>query len=199
MKKRISSIAYIPVIVVLFIVALSLINNMTEALESPPDATPVIYTPAYTSLSAEATETKILEPIPAPRLPLITSMQADEMAAIVAAEVGNSSYECQMAIAQVMLDRFNHPNKKLYGGYSLYDVIRREGHFAKPTKYDMALFPTARDAVLDVFVRGKRVFEATTVIYFHPAGTSYSAASTLRRYNYVGTIDGCEFRGDIIG
>ena len=124
------------------------------------------------------------------------------VAKVIAAEVGNSSYECQKGVAQVIYDRLHHPNKTLYGGYSVTDVINWPNQFDSAKSYktkDLSLYPTALQAATDVFINGAREFAETTVIVFRPDISGARSIRTLRKYNYIATIDGNEFRGDILG
>lgn len=126
----------------------------------------------------------------------LTDAQVEMLARIVAAEVGNSSYKCQLGVAQVMYDRLLHRNKNLYHGTTIEDVVLRKGQFAAPTKRSLDLYPLAKQAVRDVFFNGNRAFDAITVVFFHPAKSDPAQVSLLRKYTYVATIDTCEFRSD---
>ena len=134
--------------------------------------------------------------------PEYSTEDLEVVAKVIAAEVGNSSYECQKGVAQVIYDRLHHPNKTLYGGYSVTDVINWPNQFDSACTYktkDLSLYPTALQAATDVFINGAREFDKTTVIIFRPDTSGARSVRTLRKYNYIATIDGNEFRGDILG
>lgn len=134
--------------------------------------------------------------------PEYSTEELEIVAKVIAAEVGNSSYDCQKGVAQVIYDRLQHPNKTLYGGYSIVDVINWPNQFDSSKSYknkDLSLYPTALQAATDVFINGAREFDKTTVIIFRPDTSSVRSVRTLREYNYIATIDGNEFRGDMLG
>lgn len=180
--------------VVLFIV--TCISNASTAQATVASTTPK----QIMTLSCDAppvTDTAVTMTPPA-----YSNEELEMVAKVIAAEVGNSSYECQLATAQVIYDRLHHSNKVLYGGYSISDVINWPNQFDSAQAYknkDLSLYPTALQAATDVFINGVRQYNEATVIVFRPGTSGQANVRTLREYNYIGTIDGNEFRGDLLG
>lgn len=129
------------------------------------------------------------------RPPAFTDSEIEMVIRVVIAEAGIEPYEGQQAVAQCIYDRVHHSNKRLYGT-GVEGVLTKPHQYTKPYKGDINKFPNAIKAVHSVFLEGHRVFEETAVIFFDPRYSGKEDMRVLRRYNYLGTIGGHEFRGD---
>ena len=124
--------------------------------------------------------------------PIIPVAEGEEelLVRLVIAESGNQPYEGQVAVAQVVCDRY-------IAGYgdSITDVIYAENQFATPYSKDISVYPLASEAVHAVLYEGERAFIETTLFFCNPSRSSPSALEWMRTKPYVGTIADHEFYG----
>ena len=124
--------------------------------------------------------------------PIIPVAEGEEelLVRLVIAESGNQPYEGQVAVAQVVCDRY-------VAGYgdSITDVIYAENQFATPYSKDISAYPLASEAVHAVLYEGERAFIETTLFFCNPSRSSPSALEWMRTKPYIGTIADHEFYG----
>ena len=124
--------------------------------------------------------------------PIIPVAEGEEelLVRLVIAESGNQPYEGQVAVAQVVCDRY-------VAGYgdSITDVIYAENQFATPYSKDISVYPLASEAVHAVLYEGERAFVETTLFFCNPSRSSPSALEWMRTKPYIGTIADHEFYG----
>lgn len=127
---------------------------------------------------------------PQPIIP-VADGEEELLVRLVIAESGNQPYEGQVAVAQVVCDRY-------IAGYgdSITDVIYAENQFAEPYSKDINDYPLASEAVYAVLYEGERAFVETTLFFCNPAGSSKSALEWMRTKPYIGTIADHEFYGE---
>ena len=124
--------------------------------------------------------------------PIIPVAEGEEelLVRLVIAESGNQPYEGQVAVAQVVCDRY------VAGyGYSITDVIYAENQFATPYSKDISDYPWASEAVHAVLYEGARAFTETTIFFCNPDKSNASALAWMRTKPYIGTIADHEFYG----
>lgn len=125
--------------------------------------------------------------------PIIPVAEGEEelLVRLVIAESGNQPYEGQVAVAQVVCDRY-------VAGYgdSITDVIYAKNQFAKPYSKDISDYPLASEAVHAVLYEGERAFTETTLFFCNPGKSSTSALEWMRTKSYIGTIADHEFYGE---
>lgn len=125
--------------------------------------------------------------------PIIPVAEGEEelLVRLVIAESGNQPYEGQVAVAQVVCDRY-------VAGYgdSITDVIYAENQFATPYSKDISVYPLASEAVHAVLYEGERAFIETTLFFCNPSRSSPSALEWMRTKPYIGTIADHEFYGE---
>lgn len=125
--------------------------------------------------------------------PIIPVAEGEEelLIRLVIAESGNQPYEGQVAVAQVVCDRY-------VAGYgdSITDVIYAENQFAEPYSKDISEYPLASEAVHAVLYEGERAFVETAIFFCNPARSSKSALEWMRTKPYIGTIADHEFYGE---
>ena len=124
--------------------------------------------------------------------PIIPVAEGEEelLVRLVIAESGNQPYEGQVAVAQVVCDRY-------VAGYgdSITDVIYAENQFATPYSKDISVYPLASEAVHAVLYEGERAFIETTLFFCNPSRSNPSALEWMRTKPYIGTIADHEFYG----
>lgn len=124
--------------------------------------------------------------------PIIPVAEGEEelLVRLVIAESGNQPYEGQVAVAQVVCDRY-------VAGYgdSITDVIYAENQFATPYSKDISMYPLASEAVHAVLYEGERAFIETTLFFCNPSRSNPSALEWMRTKPYIGTIADHEFYG----
>ena len=124
--------------------------------------------------------------------PIIPVAEGEEelLVRLVIAESGNQPYEGQVAVAQVVCDRY-------VAGYgdSITDVIYAENQFATPYSKDISVYPLASEAVHAVLYEGERAFIETTLFFCNPSRSDASALKWMRTKPYIGTIADHEFYG----
>lgn len=124
--------------------------------------------------------------------PIIPVAEGEEelLVRLVIAESGNQPYEGQVAVAQVVCDRY-------VAGYgdSITDVIYAENQFAEPYSKDISDYPLASEAVHAVLYEGERAFIETTIFFCNPDKSNASALAWMRTKPYIGTIADHEFYG----
>lgn len=124
--------------------------------------------------------------------PIIPVAEGEEelLVRLVIAESGNQPYEGQVAVAQVVCDRY-------VAGYgdSITDVIYAENQFATPYSKDISDYPLASEAVHAVLYEGERAFIETTLFFCNPSRSNPSALEWMRTKPYIGTIADHEFYG----
>lgn len=124
--------------------------------------------------------------------PIIPVAEGEEelLVRLVIAESGNQPYEGQVAVAQVVCDRY-------VAGYgdSITDVIYAENQFATPYSKDISVYPLASEAVHAVLYEGERAFIETTLFFCNPSRSNPSALEWRRTKPYIGTIADHEFYG----
>lgn len=153
-----------------------------EALESVVEQLP---TADNSTTSVDNAEQEKLEPI----VPLADG-EEELLVRLVIAESGNQPYEGQVAVAQVVCDRY------LAGyGDSITDIIYAKNQFAKPYSKDISEYPLASEAVHAVLYEGERAFAETTIYFCNPGKSSASALEWMRTKPYIGTIADHEFYG----
>lgn len=124
--------------------------------------------------------------------PIIPVAEGEEelLVRLVIAESGNQPYEGQVAVAQVVCDRY------VAGfGDSITDVIYAENQFATPYSKDISVYPLASEAVHAVLYEGERAFIETTLFFCNPSRSDPSALAWMRTKPYIGTIADHEFYG----
>lgn len=125
--------------------------------------------------------------------PIIPVAEGEEelLVRLVIAESGNQPYEGQVAVAQVVCDRY-------VAGYgdSITDVIYAENQFATPYSKDISMYPLASEAVHAVLYEGERAFIETTLFFCNPSRSSASGLAWMRTKPYIGTIADHEFYGE---
>lgn len=125
--------------------------------------------------------------------PIIPVAEGEEelLVRLVIAESGNQPYEGQVAVAQVVCDRY------VAGfGDSITDVIYAENQFATPYSKDISVYPLASEAVHAVLYEGERAFIETTLFFCNPSRSNHSALAWMRTKPYIGTIADHEFYGE---
>lgn len=124
--------------------------------------------------------------------PIIPVAEGEEelLVRLVIAESGNQPYEGQVAVAQVVCDRY-------VAGYgdSITAVIYAENQFATPYSKDISVYPLASEAVHAVLYEGERAFIETTLFFCNPSRSNPSALEWMRTKPYIGTIADHEFYG----
>ena len=135
--------------------------------------------------SIDSTEQEKPEPV----VPLADG-EEELLVRLVIAESGNQPYEGQVAVAQVVCDRY-------VAGYgdSITDVIYAENQFAEPYSKDISDYPLASEAVHAVLYEGARAFAETTIFFCNPDKSNASALAWMRTKPYIGTIADHEFYG----
>ena len=135
--------------------------------------------------SEEQEEQEALQPI----IP-VAEGEEELLVRLVIAESGNQPYEGQVAVAQVVCDRY-------VAGYgdSITDVIYAENQFATPYSKDISVYPLASEAVHAVLYEGERAFIETTLFFCNPSRSNPSALAWMRTKPYIGTIADHEFYG----
>lgn len=128
--------------------------------------------------------------VPQPIIP-VAEGEEELLVRLVIAESGNQPYEGQVAVAQVVCDRY-------VAGYgnSIADVIYAKNQFAKPYSKDISDYPLASEAVHAVLYEGERAFIETTLFFCNPDKSSASALEWMRTKSYIGTIADHEFYGE---
>ena len=109
---------------------------------------------------------------------------------LVIAESGNQPYEGQVAVAQVVCDRYTAG----YGN-SITEVIYAKGQFARPYDKDITDYELAAKAVHAVLYEGERAFDETVLFFCNPAASDSAALKWMRTKPYIGTIAEHEFYG----
>lgn len=134
----------------------------------------------------EQEEQEVLQPI----IP-VAKGEEELLVRLVIAESGNQPYEGQVAVAQVVCDRY-------VAGYgdSITDVIYAENQFATPYNKDISVYPLASEAVHAVLYEGERAFIETTLFFCNPSRSSASGLAWMRTKPYIGTIADHEFYGE---
>ena len=127
--------------------------------------------------------------VPQPIIP-VAEGEEELLVRLVIAESGNQPYEGQVAVAQVVCDRY-------VAGYgdSITDVIYAENQFATPYSKDISVYPLASEAVHAVLYEGERAFIETTLFFCNPSRSNPSALEWMRTKPYIGTIADHEFYG----
>lgn len=128
--------------------------------------------------------------VPQPIIP-VAEGEEELLVRLVIAESGNQPYEGQVAVAQVVCDRY-------VAGYgdSITDVIYAKNQFAKPYSKDISDYPLASEAVHAVLYEGERAFIETTLFFCNPSRSSTSGLAWMRTKSYIGTIADHEFYGE---
>lgn len=141
--------------------------------------------PVDVSGSEEQEEQEALQPI----IP-VAEGEEELLVRLVIAESGNQPYEGQVAVAQVVCDRY-------VAGYgdSITEVIYAENQFATPYSKDISVYPLASEAVHAVLYEGERAFIETTLFFCNPSRSDASALAWMRTKPYIGTIADHEFYG----
>lgn len=119
----------------------------------------------------------------------ITEDERELITRIVAAESRGEPLEGQIAVAQVILDRW------IDKGGSLNEILLAPKQFADPYTGDLSEYPNSRIATHLVFDLGFRIFEEPTFFFFNPITSEPSQVELLRTYTLRGSIGNHEFRG----
>lgn len=119
----------------------------------------------------------------------ITSNERELITRMVAAESRGEPLEGQIAVAQVILDRW------VSKGGSLNEIILAPKQFANPYSGSLDEYPDCRLATHLVFDLGYRVFKEPTFFFFNPQTAEPKQIELLRTYSYLGSIGNHEFRG----
>lgn len=140
-------------------------------------------------VDASGSEEQEEQEAPQPIIP-VAEGEEELLVRLVIAESGNQPYEGQVAVAQVVCDRY-------VAGYgdSITDVIYAENQFATPYSKDISVYPLASEAVHAVLYEGERAFIETTLFFCNPSRSSPSALEWMRTKPYIGTIADHEFYG----
>lgn len=153
--------------------------------EAPESAVEQLPTADNDTTSVDSTEQEAPQPI----IP-VAEGEEELLVRLVIAESGNQPYEGQVAVAQVVCDRYT-------AGYgdSITDVIYAENQFAEPYSKDISDYPLASEAVYAVLYEGERAFIETTIFFCNPDKSNASALAWMRTKPYIGTIADHEFYG----
>lgn len=119
----------------------------------------------------------------------ITEDERELITRIVAAESRGEPLEGQIAVAQVILDRW------IDKGGSLNEILLAPKQFADPYTGNLSEYPNSRIATHLVFDLGYRVFKEPTLFFFNPITSEPSQVKLLRTYSLRGSIGNHEFRG----
>lgn len=119
----------------------------------------------------------------------ITEDERELITRIVAAESRGEPLEGQIAVAQVILDRW------IDKGGSLNEILLAPKQFADPYTGDLSEYPNSRIATHLVFDLGFRIFEEPTFFFFNAEHSDPSQVELLRTYTLRGFIGNHEFRG----
>lgn len=140
-------------------------------------------------VDADGSEEQEEQEAPQPIIP-VAEGEEELLVRLVIAESGNQPYEGQVAVAQVVCDRY-------VAGYgnSITDVIYAENQFATPYSKDISVYPLASEAVHAVLYEGERAFIETTLFFCNPSRSNPSALEWMRTKPYIGTIADHEFYG----
>lgn len=140
-------------------------------------------------VDADGSEEQEEQEAPQPIIP-VAEGEEELLVRLVIAESGNQPYKGQVAVAQVVCDRY-------VAGYgdSITDVIYAENQFATPYSKDISVYPLASEAVHAVLYEGERAFIETTLFFCNPSRSSPSALEWMRTKPYIGTIADHEFYG----
>lgn len=140
-------------------------------------------------VDASGSEEQEEQEAPQPIIP-VAEGEEELLVRLVIAESGNQPYEGQVAVAQVVCDRY-------VAGYgdSITDVIYAENQFATPYSKDISAYPLASEAVHAVLYKGERAFIETTLFFCNPSRSDASALAWMRTKPYIGTIADHEFYG----
>ena len=140
-------------------------------------------------VDADGSEEQEEQEAPQPIIP-VAEGEEELLVRLVIAESGNQPYEGQVAVAQVVCDRY------VAGfGDSITDVIYAENQFATPYSKDISVYPLASEAVHAVLYEGERAFIETTLFFCNPSRSNPSALEWMRTKPYIGTIADHEFYG----
>ena len=141
-------------------------------------------------VDAGSSEEQEAQEAPQPIIP-VAEGEEELLVRLVIAESGNQPYEGQVAVAQVVCDRY-------IAGYgdSITEVIYAENQFATPYSKDISVYPLASEAVHAVLYEGERAFIETTLFFCNPSRSSPSALEWMRTKPYIGTIADHEFYGE---
>lgn len=153
--------------------------------EAPESTVEQLPTADNDTTSVDSTEQEAPQPI----IP-VAEGEEELLVRLVIAESGNQPYEGQVAVAQVVCDRY-------IAGYgnSITDVIYAENQFAEPYSKDISDYPLASEAVHAVLYEGARAFAETTIFFCNPDKSNASALAWMRTKPYIGTIADHEFYG----
>ena len=156
--------------------------------EAPEPVVEQLPTANNDTMGADSKEQEEQE-VPQPIIP-VAEGEEELLVRLVIAESGNQPYEGQVAVAQVVCDRY-------VAGYgdSITDVIYAENQFATPYSKDISDYPLAREAVYAVLYEGARAFAETTIFFCNPDKSNASALAWMRTKPYIGTIADHEFYG----
>ena len=133
-------------------------------------------------------EMAVVEETPAPDIYTLTADERELVARIVAAEAGGEDYDGMVAVAQVIRNRAEHPNKKLYGN-GISEVCLKPSQFAAPRQGDMSKFEQCYAAVDAVFAEGETVFDEPITHFCNPAKSSPRWADVLTYCGSIGRHD----------
>lgn len=111
---------------------------------------------------------------------------------VVIAESGNESFRGQQAVAQCIRDRLRSGN---YGS-TISEVLGAPGQFASPYSGDLSQYPSCLQAVYDVFVADKSVFDTEVIFFYNPETSAPSAKAWLETMPLIGEIGRHVFRGE---
>lgn len=157
------------------------------------DTTLIVEEPAETTAPPEnPAPSEPIQATPTAKQPVVPVAPGEEelLVRLVIAEGGNQPYEGQVAVAQVVCDRY-------VAGYgdSITDVIYAKNQFATPYSKDISDYPRASEAVHAVLYEGARAFTETTIFFCNPDKSNASALAWMRTKPYIGTIADHEFYG----
>ena len=140
-------------------------------------------------VDAGSSEEQEAQEAPQPIIP-VAEGEEELLVRLVIAESGNQPYEGQVAVAQVVCDRY-------IAGYgdSITEVIYAENQFATPYSKDISVYPLASEAVHAVLYEGERAFVETTLFFCNPSRCAPSALEWMRTKPHIGTIADHEFYG----
>ena len=140
-------------------------------------------------VDAGSSEEQEAQEAPQPIIP-VAEGEEELLVRLVIAESGNQPYEGQVAVAQVVCDRY-------IAGYgdSITEVIYAENQFATPYSKDISVYPLASEAVHAVLYEGERAFVETTLFFCNPSRSDPSALEWMRTKPHIGTIADHEFYG----
>lgn len=123
-----------------------------------------------------------------------TYQELNEMAHLVAREVGNDPYKAQLGVAQCVYDRLNCTTYNY--GETIMDVIYAPNQFCTDYDWlDMNEFPRAMEAVIDVFYNGVRAWDQPVYYFYSSQSKNERAVRWFETLPFIEQVGDTIFRG----